>query len=165
VLSGQRHAAGFEVDVAGRITPNWEMYVSYAWVPDAAVDKGADQLNATTGAVTCANCSLQGEPVGQRPGLTPKHSGTVWSTYKLTPKLRVGGGINVKGKDSPAQAPTIKAPGYATVDAMAEYDHGPVLFKLNVSNLGDKLYASSLYRGHYIAGAGRTVQLTTAVKF
>ncbi|MFN7727384.1 MAG: TonB-dependent receptor [Rubrivivax sp.] len=154
VLSGQRHAAGFEFDVAGRITPAWEVYVSYAWIPDAEVDKASALLGTT----------LTGETVGQRPGLTPKHSGTVWSTYRLTPKLRLGGGINVKSKDTPQQS-SIVAPGYATVDAMAEYDHGPVLFKLNVSNLGDKLYASSLYRGHYIAGAGRTVQLTTAVKF
>jgi catecholate siderophore receptor len=163
VLSGQRHAAGIEIDVAGRITPRWEIYVSTAYVPDAEIDKGADQVN-NAGNVTCVNCSLQGEPVGTRPGLTPKFSGTVWTTYQLTPRLRVGGGLNARSKDKPQQS-AIVARGFVTGDLMAEYDAGAVLFKLNVSNIANKLYADSLYRGHYIAGKPRAVQLTTAVKF
>ena len=154
VLSGERHAAGLEIDVAGRITPAWEVYVSYAWIPDAEVDKASSVLGTT----------LIGETVGQRPGLTPRHSGTVWSTWQATPKLRLGAGLNLRCKDSPQQS-TIVAPGYATADAMAEYDAGALLFKLNVSNIADKLYADMLYRGHYIAGKPRTVQLTTVFKF
>lgn len=163
VLSGQRHAAGIEIDIAGRITPEWEIYVSTAFVPDAEIDRGADQVN-NAGNVTCVNCSLQGEPVGTRPGLTPKFSGTVWSTYQLTPKLRLGGGLNARSKDKPQQS-SIVARGFVTGDVMAEYDAGAVLFKLNVSNITNKLYAESLYRGHYTAGKPRTVQFTTAVKF
>jgi catecholate siderophore receptor len=164
VLSGQRHAAGFEIDVAGRITPKWETFVSLAWIPDAEIDKGADQVNAQ-GQVTCANCSLQGEPVGTRPGLTPKLSGTVWSTYQLTPQWRLGGGLNARSKDKPQQS-SIVARGFVTADLMAEYDAGnSLLFKLNLSNITNKLYAETLYRGRYIAGKPRTLQLTTAVKF
>ncbi|MBX3635790.1 MAG: TonB-dependent receptor [Rubrivivax sp.] len=154
VLSGQRHAAGLEIDVAGRITPRWEVYISYAWIPDAKVDKASSVLGTT----------LTGETVGQRPGLTPRHSGTVWTTYQVTSRLRVGGGLNVRSSDSPQQS-SIVAPGYVTGDLMAEYDAGPVLFKLNVTNVGDKLYADMLYRGHYIQGKPRTVQFTTAAKF
>jgi catecholate siderophore receptor len=40
-----------------------------------------------------------------------------------------------------------------------------VAVKLNVTNVADKLYADELYRGHYIPGQGRTVQLSTSVKF
>ena len=154
VLSGQRHAAGIEVDIAGRITPHWEVFGSWAWIPDAKVDRGSEVLGT----------SLIGETVGQRPGLTPRYSGTLWSTYQLTPKLRMGGGINARSTDSPQQS-TVVAPRFLTADLMAEYDAGPVVFKLNVTNIGDKLYADMLYRGHYIAGKPRTVQLTTSVKF
>ena len=154
VLSGERHATGLEVDVAGRLTPKWEIYTSLAWIPDAEVDKASSVLGTT----------LIGETVGQRPGLTPRFSGTVWTTYQLTPKLRLGGGLNARSKDSPQQS-TIVARGFVTADLMAEYDAGPVLFKLNVSNITDKLYADMLYRGHYIAGKPRTVQLTTAYRF
>lgn len=154
VLSGQRHAAGIEIDIAGRLTPKWEVFGSYAFIPDAEVDK-ASSVNGTT---------LTGETVGQRPGLTPRHSGTVWTTYQLTPKFRFGGGLNARSSDTPQQS-TIVAPRFVTADLMAEYDAGPVQFKLNVSNVTDELYADVLYRGHYIAGKPRTVQFTTVARF
>lgn len=163
VLSGQRHATGLEVDLAGRLTPKWEIYLSYAFIPDAEIDKGADQVNAQ-GNVTCVNCSLQGEPVGSRPGLTPRHSGTVWTTYQLTSRWRVGGGLNLRSSDTPAQS-GIVAPGYVTADLMAEYTVGPLAWRLNVTNLANKLYADVLYRGHYVPGKPRTVQLTGTYSF
>ena len=154
MLSGERHAAGIEVDIAGRITPEWEVFGSYAFIPDAEVDKASSVLGTT----------LTGETVGQRPGLTPRHSGTIWSTYKLTPKWRVGGGLNARSSDTPQQS-TIVAPRFVTADLMTEYDAGQLVFKLNLTNITDKLYADTLYRGHYIAGKPRTLQLTTVVKF
>ncbi len=164
VLSGERHSAGLEFDLAGRINKQWEIFLSYAWIPDAKVDKGADQINGT-GVITCVNCSLQGEPVGVRPGLIPRHSGTVWTTYQLTPNWRIGGGINARSGMAPYQVTTFEAPGYVTADLMAEYTLGDLAFKLNVSNLANKLYADMLYRGHYIPGKPRTVQLTGTYRF
>ena len=35
---------------------------------------------------------------------------------------------------------------------MAEYTAGDLSFKLNVTNVTDKLYADQLYRGHYVPG-------------
>ena len=130
------------------------MFLSYAWIPSAKIDKGASTVAF----------ALQGEVEGQRPGLTPRHSGTVWTTYKLTPKLRLGGGLNARSTMNPQQS-TVEAPRYITADLMGEYDAGPVSFKLNLTNITNKLYADMLYRGHYVAGKPRTVQFTTAVKF
>ncbi len=150
VLSGQRHAAGLELDLAGRITPAWEVYVSYAFIPDAEIDKGT---------------SLQGEVVGSRPGLTPRHSGTVWTTYKLGANWRVGGGLNARSSDAPQLVNNFKAPGFVTGDLMAEYTLGDLSLKANLTNLTDKLYADSLYRGHYMPGKPRTLQLTASYRF
>ena len=72
--------------------------------------------------------------------------------------------MNARSADTPQQS-SIVAPRFVTADVMAEYDAGPVAFKLNVTNIGNKLYADTLYRGHYTAGKPRTVQLTTTVKF
>jgi catecholate siderophore receptor len=154
VLSGERHATGLEMDIAGRITPEWEVFASYAWIPVAKIDKGASTVAL----------ALQGEVEGQRPGLTPRHSGTVWSTYKLTPKVRLGAGLNARSSMNPQQSPIV-APKFVTADLMAEYDAGPVAFKANLTNVTNKLYADMLYRGHYIAGKPRTLQFTTTLKF
>ncbi len=154
VLSGKRHAAGIELDVTGRLTPLWEVYGSYAFIPDAKIDAGAS--NGTT--------LLQGETVGERPGLTPRHTGTVWTTYKVTPKWRVGGGLNARSSDRPQQS-TVIAPRFITGDLMAEYQLDEATFKLNVSNVTHEHYADMLYRGHYIPGAARSVQLGLSLKF
>jgi catecholate siderophore receptor len=152
VLSGKRHAAGLELEAAGRITPAWEVFVSYAYIPDAEVDRASVAAQA-------------GEPVGKRPGLTPRHSGTAWTTYKIGSQWRIGGGINARSSDAPQLVTAFKAPAYVTGDLMAEYTFNDLTFKLNVTNVTNKLYADMLYRGHYIPGKPRTVQLTTSYRF
>lgn len=156
LLSGKRHTAGVEVDVVGRLTPKWEVYGSYMWMPIAKVDEAASTVTTV------------GNRVGDRPGLTPKHSGTVWSTYQLTPQWRVGGGLNFRSKQSPADvtAPAWEAPGFVTADLMAEYAiSSSMMVKANLSNITDKLYGESLYRGHYVPGAGRLLQVALSAKF
>jgi catecholate siderophore receptor len=149
ILSGQRHAAGIDLDFAGRLTPKWELFAAYEWIPSARVDKGT---------------LIGGETVGSRPAMTPRHSGTVWTTYRLSPTWRVGGGLTARGATRPYLT-DFYAPKFVTGDLMAEYTAGELAIKLNVTNVADKLYADQLYRGHYIPGKARTVQLTTSVKF
>jgi catecholate siderophore receptor len=124
LLSGKRHSAGLEVDVTGRLTPKWEIYGSYMWLPVARVDVAAS--TATT--------------LGNRVG----------------------------GRQAPADvtAPPWEAPSFVTADLMAEYTINQAFtLKANVSNVTDRLYAESLYRGHYIPGAGRLVQVSLTARF
>ena len=161
VLSGKRHVAGFEADITGRLTPQWEVYGSYMWLPVARVDKAAPC--PATGA--CAQSAI-GERPGDRPALTPEHSGTVWSTYQVTPRLRMGAGLNFRSAQSPTRV-AFKVPSYTTVDLMAEYtfDFERLSIKAYLANATDKLYADQLYPAHYIPGAGRTLQVTASLKF
>jgi catecholate siderophore receptor len=49
---------------------------------------------------------------------------------------------------------------------MAEYQvNQTVTVKGNLTNITNKLYAESLYRGHYIPGAGRLLQVSLTAKF
>jgi catecholate siderophore receptor len=150
-LSGKRHVAGLDFDIAGRITPAWEMFVSYMWMPIANIDIGV----------------AGSEGQGTRPSLTPVHSGTVWSTYQVTPRLRVGAGLNMRSSQTPIRNPGWKAEGFVTGDLMLEYALVPnqLTMKFNLSNVADKLYADQLYSGHYIPGAGRLAQVTASWKF
>lgn len=149
VLSARRHAAGIDLDFAGRITPQWELFAAYEFIPSAKIDAGAVP---------------SGERVGDRPAMTPRHSGTLWTTYKLNDRWRIGGGLNARSSTKPLLA-QFYAPSFVTADLMAEYIVGDLAFKLNVTNVTNKLYADQLYRGHYIPGKGRTIQLTTSVRF
>lgn len=155
ILSGQRHAAGLDLDFAGRITPAWELFAAYTWIPSAAIDKGA----------SVSGTALDGgEKVGARPAMTARHSGSVWSTYRLSPRWRVGGGINARSGVKPLLT-NFYTERFITADLMAEYDAGPAVFKLNLTNVTDELYADQLYRGHFVPGKPRTLQLTVTSKF
>ncbi|MDM4767048.1 TonB-dependent siderophore receptor [Pelomonas sp. SE-A7] len=150
-LSGKRHAAGFEVDFSGRPMPGLEVFASFMWMPVAKIDI------ATPGA----------EGQGTRPSLTPQYSGTFWTTYQLTPQLRLGAGLNARSGQQPNRNPGFYAPKFLTGDLMAEYTlvQDKLSFKANLSNVTNKLYADSLYTGHYIPGAGRLLQVTGSYKF
>lgn len=153
VLSGKRHAAGIELDLAGRITPAWEIYASYSFIPDAEIDAASPLAG-------------QGQLAGDPVGLTPRHSGTVWTTYQLTPQWRIGGGLNARSAVFPVGITAFVAPRYITADLMAEYATGNgATVQVNLSNVTGKLYADQVYRGHYIPGKPRTVQVTTTLSF
>jgi catecholate siderophore receptor len=154
VLSGKRHAAGVELDLAGRLTSNWDMFVSYAFIPIAEVDESSGAAGT--------------EPVGSRPGLTPRHSGSLWTTYRLLPNLRVGAGLTARSSDKPvglAAGSPIEAPSYVTGDLMAEYGWRDLTFKASLLNVADAHYADFLYRGHYVPGRARTALFTVAYRF
>lgn len=157
LLSGKRHAAGMEFNFAGRITPKWETFFNHTWIPNAKIDRSNVVLGTGgTGA----------QVQGDRPALTPKHSGSLWTTYAVTPQLRIGGGLNYRGEQAPDGARQLVAKSFITVDAMVEYSFDEkTSLKLNVTNLSDKLYADSLYRGFYSPGAPRAVQLTLKSRF
>ncbi len=155
VLSGKRHATGLEMDFTGRITPRWEAYGSFMWIPDARIDEA---YKSPTGS--------DNERTGARPSLTPRISATLWNTYQINGQWRVGAGLNHRGAQTPNRNPGWEAPAFTTTDVMAEYRVDEQLtFKGNVSNLTNKLYADQLYSGHYVPGAGRLVQVTGSYKF
>jgi catecholate siderophore receptor len=152
-LSGKRHAAGLDFDVVGRITPEWEVFGNFTWMPVAKID-----ISSATG----------GELQGQRPSLTPRYSGTLWTAYQVQPQLRLGLGLNARSGQTPNRNPVgIYAPKFVTADLMAEYAVIPeqLLFKLYVSNVANKLYADQLYTAFYVPGTGRVTTVTGTYRF
>ncbi len=153
LLSGKRHASGMEFNLAGRLSPKWEMFYNHTWIPNARIDES----NITTG---------NAQRLGDRPALTPKHSASLWTSYLLTSQWRVGGGLNHRGAQSPEGNRNVVAPAFTTLDAMAEYSFSDATtLKFNVNNLSNKLYADTLYRGFYGPGAPRTVQVSLKTLF
>ena len=152
-LSGKRHAAGLDFDVVGRITPEWEVFGNFTWMPVAKID-----ISGATG----------GEVQGSRPSLTPRYSGSLWTAYQVLPQLRLGAGLNARSSQTPNRNPAgIYAPKFVTADLMAEYAVVPdqLNLKLYVSNVANKLYADQLYTSFYVPGTGRVTTLTGTYKF
>lgn len=157
LLSGKRHATGMEFNLAGRFTPAWEVFFNHTWIPSAKIDESNQPLGANGGGA---------QVEGDRPGLTPKHSGSLWTTYRVLPQVRLGFGLNYRSKQNPEGNRAVTADSFVTADAMAEYTFNERWSaKLNVTNLTDELYADGLYRGFYMPGAPRRVELTVKTMF
>ena len=153
LLSGKRHASGMELNLAGRLSPRWEIFYHHTWIPDARIDAS----NITTG---------NAQRLGDRPALTPKHSASLWSSHRLGSQWRVAAGVNHRGQQSPEGNRSVMAAAFTTFDAMVEYSLSQATtIKTNVSNLGNKFYADTLYRGFYGPGAPRTVQVSLKTVF
>ena len=115
--------------------------------------------------------------VGIRPVNTPNFSGNVWTTYKVTPEWKIGGGVDFVGErtgysigtTTPYTAPVIRhVPGYARLDAMVEWKVlEDTSLKLNLFNLTDQRYYDSIYTNgaHAIPGTDRSAQLSLSYKF
>lgn len=157
LLSGKLQAAGMEFNFAGRLSPVWDLFYNHTWIPEANIDVSSRTLSA----------SGRGAQVqGDRPALTPRHSASLWTTYRIGPMWRVGAGISYRGEQSPDGQRTLTAPAFTTMDAMVEYTASErAIVKLNVSNLGNEYYIDQLYRGFYVPGAPCRVELSLKTLF
>lgn len=156
LLSGQRHTDALEFEVAGRITPRWDVFAGVAFMR-AVIDKAGSSASAQA-------------TVGLNPGLTPRRQANLWTTYKVTDKWRVGGGFTYASENGPASANAAalanRAPGYTRWDAMLEYVYNDNhSFRLNVDNLTNKVYYSSLYQAWPSVAPLRTVRATWTGRF
>lgn len=158
LLSGRRHTDGVEVEAAGRITAKWEVFGALA-IMKAEIDEHINPF-----------------AVGIRPPNTPTFSGNLWTTYRVAPEWKVGGGVDFVsertgysiGTTTPYSAPVIRnVPGYARFDAMVEWEQPTYAVRLNLFNLLDEDYYDAMYPNgaHAIPGIDRSAQLTLAYKF
>lgn len=166
LLSKRRHTDGFEIEAAGRLTRNWEVFAGYALM-DSRIDEQAYSIS-NTGVITQHSSSL----VGMRPRNAPPWTYNLWTTYKLGNGWKIGGGVEGKGDRLAyginANKPTVNvAPAYHRVDAMVSYTQDAYSVRLNVFNLLDKRYYESVYDngGHAVPGTSRAAQLTFTYKF
>ena len=157
LLSGKRHANGLELNIAGRLSPKWEVFYNHTFIPNARIDESSQKLSSSgTGA----------QVKGDRPGLTPRHSASLWSTYIIAPQWRIGGGLNYRSEQNPDGQRIYTAKAFTTVDLMAERTmNDSTLVKLNITNLTNLLYVDQLYRGFYIPGVGRRAEISLKKMF
>ncbi len=151
VLDGERRVDGFEIGLSGAITPDWKVFGGYTFMKSEIVDDGPAAFND-----------------GKEMANVAPHSFSIWSTYRFLRDWNVGGGAFYSSERWANDANTRKLPGYWRFDAMLSYDVTEnVGLRLNVQNIFDKKFYDSAHTGGgfaYVA-PGRTVLLTTAVKF
>ncbi len=144
----EQRVQGVTVGVMGRVTDRWELLWNFGYLD-------SEQRS-------------QSPTNGLRLVLTPEFSGSLWSTYRATTGLTVGGGVRHTGEVFVNTANTIRTPGYHVVDALAEYAVNTHLsLRVNVYNLTDEVYVRNVNNngGRYNPGNSRSVMITSNLKF
>jgi len=144
-LDGVQRVDGFDFQLTGRLTQNWQLSAGYTYL-DSKIVKSAEG----------------GAPVGSPLINAPKHSVALFTEYRFDENWELGGGLNYQSSRLAQNVPPVKkVPGYVTVDLMGKYFFNERWsVQLNVNNVFDKYYYQQLHPFHVVPGAGRTVLLT-----
>lgn len=132
--TGERRSQGFELDVAGRLMPGWDVIATYAYI-DAEMIAG-DQVLGISAGNTFAN--------------VPLHSGSLWTTYTIQsgPLQNLGAGIGfyAAAERLGDLQNSYEMPGYVRTDAALYYRKPEIVRRtnliasLNFRNLLDTQY-------------------------
>lgn len=156
--AGKATVNGFELGFAGNITDKWNIFGGYTFL-DAEQTKVGDSTDQNAvGSASSKGKQLHG---------TPKHSASLWSTYKVLPQATVGGGVFYTGKVYSDPSNNGHIPSYVRLDLMAKYDiNKNVNLQLNVQNLANTRYFDATYFRHYaVVAPGRLAFVNLNLKF
>ncbi|WP_240601633.1 TonB-dependent siderophore receptor [Flavobacterium columnare] len=155
VTRGSERSRGFECDLAGYITPNWQINASYSYI-DAIITNDA-------------NTAL----IGARKQNTPKNSANLWTRYNFSSNsalkdLGVGFGMQYQSSKIPWFTRDFTLPDFTVFDAALYYkpSKSNMQIAINAGNLFNKTYwlgAQNYLR--LFPGAPRNATLTVTYKF
>lgn len=163
---GDKRVRGIELGISGNITDKWSLFGGWAHMP-SVMRNGGYSLVGTAYVPAASN--------GMRAPTTPLDSISLTSTYKVTPRITLGGSTIYMGKvyggygygSTPATIRAVYVPSYWRFDANAAYqvnDH--LALKVSALNLTDKLYYDAAFASHYAhQAAGRTILASLSVKY
>lgn len=158
-LDGKSRVDGIALGATGKITPDWTITANYTYLDSELIRSIA--RNSTT--IDYA--------AGSRLTQTPKHSGSLFTAYRLPFGLTVGYGFTYQGKfalNSPTTATTqvIYTDDYLVHQGYLSYEFSPNFStQLNVKNIGDKLYFTRVRNnGWATPGDARSAVLTITAK-
>lgn len=152
IAAGEVRSRGFDLNVAGNITPEWRMIGGYAFV-DAEVSK---------------DNSLR---PGTRLANIPRNSFSLLNVYEFQDGAAKGLGLGMAVKHVDERAGQTSATaydmqGYSVVDLLSFYKlNEHVRLNLDVKNLFNEEYEEGAFNFYAYPGAPRTVQAGIAYTF
>ena len=155
VQRGADRSRGFEMDITGYISPDWQLTASYSYI-NAKIEHDTNK-----------------ELIGQRKENTPKNSANLWTKYDFRnvsslKDLGIGFGMQYQSSKIPWFTRDFKVPAFTIFDAAVYYapSKSNVRVALNIGNLFNTTYwlgAQNYLR--LFPGAPRNGSLTLNYRF
>lgn len=154
VAAGEVRSRGFDLSIAGNITPQWRVIGGYAYVDAEVTNSAAANL-----------------PVGSRLANVPRHSFNLLDTYEfdngMLDGLGLGVGVKYVGSRKGRTSSTAFDMGsYAVVDLLAYYPlTDRIRLNLNLDNVFDERYDERAWGNIWAyPGAPRTLQAGISIE-
>lgn len=151
VLDGAQRVRGFEAQLVGELTPDWNLIAGYAYMDGETL-----------------RSNVPGE-AGRRLDNLPRHSFNLWTSYQVTRDLLIGGGIqHVGSRDTltPVGFFPVTVPAYTVGDLFAEYQMTDnIRLRINVFNVTNEYYFQSFFSNHSIPAPARSASATLTLDF
>jgi catecholate siderophore receptor len=151
ILAGTARSQGIELQAQGYMTRAWLVLAGFTYL-DASIlsspngDRGSALQNA------------------------PRDNLRLFSTYDLSGKLTLGGGVDytstrVPGTVVDANGFRQEVPGYWSASALARYKIASrINLQLNIDNIANKRFYDGIDNNHVNVSAGRTARLSFIVQ-
>ena len=165
VLDGRARVDGLALGLTGNVTPAWQVFANYTYL-DSETLQGVSDI--------CAADPVCDDVQAGRPLLaTPKHSGSLFTSYTLPFGLQLGYGLTYQGKTAVrvdvTDGPVPMSDDYLTHRLFAAYSFGNGLTaQLNIQNLTDEEYFTNIRTttgGWAVPGEGRAARLSLFYSF
>jgi iron complex outermembrane receptor protein len=155
ITRGAQQSRGFEIDLTGYISSNWQINASYSFIDAKILEDNDPALK------------------GKRTQNTPANSANLWSRYNFSNRsplkdIGIGLGAQHNGSRIPWFTRAFETPAYTVFDMALYYSPGQRKMQLaiNVNNLFNNTYwigAQSYTR--LFPGAPRNIMLTATYRF
>jgi catecholate siderophore receptor len=147
VLDGKSRVDGIALGVTGNLTPEWAIFANYTYLDSKVKQSVSDFCLASPGATGCGNSVAIPDPqAGDRLIQTPKHSGSLFTTYAFPFGLQIGYGLTYQGRFATNQRNLLQRTQFLVDDYLIhrafvsyDFDNGLVA-QLNVTNLTNEDY-------------------------
>ena len=195
VLDGRSRADGIALGATGNITPNWSIFANYTYLKTKVIQSVSDYCLGTPGPVSttsgtppvttitnpCGNSVAIPDPqAGNELNNTPKHSGSLFTTYQLPFGLQVGYGFTYQGSfalnnsalvtplaPTTDLTPIFRSKDYLSHRAFLSYAfNNGLTAQLNVQNFTNEKYFTRIRNnGWATPGEGRSAVFSLAYSF
>jgi catecholate siderophore receptor len=147
--TGEARTKGFEAEISGRLTEQWEIIGGYSW-------QDAEITSATSAA-----------PAGRKIPLAPEHTFSLWNKYSFTPAFAAGVGVIHQEDMFASITNQVVLPSFTRVDAalfVTLSDRWRA--QVNVENLfNERYFPTSHNDNNILPGAPRSVRVGVTAAF
>ncbi len=150
VLDGRSRVDGIALGLSGNITSAWSVFANYTYL-DGSVLQSVSNACLASPSTACVNSATIPDPQrGDELIQTPKHSGSLFTTYQLPFGLQIGYGLSYQGSFALNQRTLLgrtqyRSDAYLTHRAFLSYEVAKgVTAQVNITNLTNERYYTGI---------------------